>query len=516
MTNSFFLVHVIDKNNDNDISLLHNFPDELVTKGRTHFQDDTIYIQGIEPQPEFTINFSGGGIGMDSNSIWLGINIIEKPTFEENVELFHKLSDWIRDFLFLLRFILNLNLKAKVYFHIEYNREMHPAPKLSFQKTIDLNCDSGSNFRMEYNRYELVIPFLKRLLQYKPTDKLRALMYNNASGKAGSSIIIDYFYSFATLEGIINNWADANGYSELWGSAVADLDEQERIHGDLRSHFNQFIRNQDINTDKLNQLQSFKDSTFPTDRKIRRTLYRRFRSYYTNRLTTELQENERIRAMLNTFHRIYSRRNEIGHSLERYTQSPGFTEDINTLMSTIKILMDFELNNFLNDELDWKFEIRLNNLRDNLRPITHGNVLEKFTYNILPQNQISSQIKDRFGTRAIENVEFQSGMVNIDDDGEDIASTNLKFSQRLKLILPLDFQFRDVTHLEPEIFTIYDDPYWWIITTYEDSHFIFKTFPPNKITTTSNEEKFCEIPSKSILLVIKLDFLNIPEDLDIF
>lgn len=517
MTDSFFIVHLIDKDNWYGINSLHKFPHDLFTTGRSTIMGDKVYIEGIEPKPELPTNLLRRRFGMDINSIWIGVNITPKESFVENVEFYNDLCSWIMDFLYLLRLLINLNLKAKVYFHVENYEEENRCPKLSFQKVIDLKCDHSSNYQEEYNQYQLVFPLLTKLLLYKPTDKLKAIMYNYASSRVGNSVLINYFFSFATFEGIIHNWAEANGYSQLWGTAIAEINEQTSIHKDLRSHFEQFIENQNLHDDRLKQLNSFKNSTFPTDRNIMRSLNQRFKSYFSNYLTKELQENEYIRAMLKNYHRIYSRRNEIGHSLEEYTHSPRFVDDISILMSTIKILMDFELNLFLNGELDWKFEKRIKDLSDNLRPFTQDKVLDKFSYNLLPQNQSNIQLKDRDGSIPIENVEFQSEMIIQDDIANE--SSGLIFSQNLRLIFPQSFDDRRIAPAEPGIFNIYENPYWWISTTQEDSNYIFKTLPPKMITTTFNEgvsETFCEMPSENILSVIKLDFIDIPDNLDIF
>lgn len=510
MRESFFLVHLIDKNNYYGINALYEIQDDLFIKGKSWYKGDIIYIQNIEPEPEI-IDPLHNGFGTEAHSIWLGVGIIPKETFEENVELYKDLCSWIMDFLYLSRFLVNLNLKARVFFHVEdYNEEKNDS-KLSFQRSIELNCDSGSNFQVRYNQYELLLPLLTKLLQYNPTEKLRAIMYNYATSKVGHSGVIDYFFSFATLEGILHNWAEVNGYSQLWGTAIANSNEQDRLHQDLRLHFKQFVRRQNTEGDKLKQLNSFKDSTFPSDRKIMRTVKQRFKSYYNIRLTEELRENEDIQTLLNRFYRIYLRRNEIGHSLETYLGSPGIIEDINTLMSSIKILMDFELNEFLNGKIDWKFEIRPVNLRENMKLLTQDNVLDKFTYNVLVQNQNNIRLKDRFGTRNIEEVEFHSEMMKQDDDN----SLNLIFSQNLKLTMPQSFSTRLESINESGIVNAYADPYWWITITQNDSHYIFKTFPPTKITHTFTEA-ICEISSEKILSVIKLDFTDIPDDLDIF
>jgi len=102
----------------------------------------------------------------------------------------------------------------------------------------------------------------------------------------------------------------------------------------------------------------------------------------------------------------------------------------------------------------------------------------------------------------------------IDDD-----LPNLIFSQNLKLTLPQSFSRRMEGTTESGIVNAYADPYWWISTTQDNSHYIFKLFPPTKITTTLNRgvrEVHCEISSENILSVVKLDFLDIPDDLDIF
>ncbi len=511
MTESFFLIHLIDKSNYYGINALYEIPQDLFIKGRSWYKGDIIYIQNIEPEPVTQLH---NGFGTDTHSLWLGVGIIPKETFEENVELYRSLCRWIMDFLYLLRFLVNLNLKARVFFHVESYSEENKDSKLSFQRIIEINCDSGSNFQVRYNQYDLVLPLLTKLLQYNPTDKLRAIMYNYATSKIGNSGVIDYFFSFATFEGIIHNWAEANGFSQLWGAAVASPNEQDSIHEDLRTHFAQFIRNHDYDGEKLNQLNSFKDSTFPSDRKIMRTIKQRFKSYYNIRLTADLRENEDVQALLNNFRRIYSRRNEIGHSIETYLGSPGLVEDVNILMSTIKIIMDFELNQFLNDEIDWKFENRINNLRDNMEQMTQTTILDKFTYNVKVHNPNNLHLKDRFGTRNIEEVEFQSEMINDDED-----DSKLIFFQDLKLILPQTFSRRMESATESGIVNAYPDPYWWISTTQDNSHYIIKTFPPHRISTTFERGVRivnCEISSENILSIVKLDFIDIPDDLDVF
>lgn len=513
MTDSFFLIHLIDKMEYYGINALYTIPHDLFIKGRAQYKGDTIYIQNIEPKPEGNAIFEFGSESV--NSLWLGVGIIPKETFEENVELYKDLCRWIMDFLYLSRFFVNLNLKARVFFHVENYNEENIDSKLSFQRIIDINCYSGSTFQVKYNKYDLLLPLLTKLLQYNPTEKLRAIMYNYACSKHSNSGVTDYFFNFATFEGIVHNWAEFNGYSELWGTAIANPSERDDIHEKLSTHFTQLVNNNDFEGEKLNQLNSFKDSTFPLDRKIRRTLKQQFKSYYNTRLTDELREKKEMKKLLRNFQRIYSRRNEIGHSLDTYLGSTGLIEDINTLFSTIKIIMDFELSKFLNGDIDWKFEIRPNSLKNNMKQMTQEKVLHKFNYDVKVQNQDDIQLIDRFGTINPEKVEFHSRMIKQNDiDDEDL--TNLIFSQNLKIRLPQNYSRRTEQPQELGIVNAYKDPYWWLSTTHGNSHYIIKVFPPTRITFASNREVHCEIFSESILSVIKLDLLDIPDDLDIF
>ena len=515
MTDSFFLIHLIDKIKYYGINALYTNPHDLFIKGRSQYKGDIVYIQNIEPEPEGNNLFD---FGSESSSIWLGIGIIPKETFEENVEFYKDLCRWIMDFLYLSRFLVNLNLTARVFFHVENYNEEETDSILSFQRTIDINCYSGSMFQVEYNKYDLILPLLTKLLQYNPSEKLRAIMYNYASSKHSNSGVTDYFFNFATFEGIVHNWAEVNGYSELWGTAIANSSEQKDMHEKLRAHFSQFVNSHDFEGEKLSQLKSFKDSIFPSNRNIMRSLRQRFKSYYNTRLTDELREKEDIKTVLKNFRRIYSRRNEIGHSLETYLRSTGLIEDINALFSTIKIIMDFELNKFLDGEIDWKFESRLNNLRNNMRQMTQDKVLHKFNYDVEVQNQNYIHLTDRFGTINPEKVEFHSGMIKQNDDDDDDL-TNLIFSQNLKIRLPQNYSRRTKQPQELGIVNVYKDPYWWISTTQDNSHYIIKTFPPTRINFASNRgnrEVNCEIFSENILSVIKIDLIDIPDDLDIF
>lgn len=515
MTKSFFLVHLIDKYKYFGIYSLYGIPDNLFRIGVSQYDGDIPYIKNIEPEPERMDLYSIPTF--DTSSIWLGVEIIPKKTFEGNVELYRNLCRWIMDFLYLSRFLINLNLKARIFFHVENYDKENKDNNLSFQRSIELNCNKGSNYNLKYNKYKLLLPLLKKLLQFNPTENLRAIMYNYATSATTNSLVIDYFFNFATLEGVIHNWAETNGYSQLWGLAVADSNEQDKIHEALRTLFTQFVKRQNLEGDKLNQLRSFIDSTFPfpSNRKIMRSIKQRFKSYYNFRLNEELQEIGVIKNLLKNFRRIISRRNEIGHSLEAYIRSPGLIEDINTLMSGIKIIMDYELKMFLDGELDWKFENRINNLRENVRQMAKDNLLNKFTYKITAHNQNNIKLKDRFGKTQIERIEFLSEMKKQSDD----ETSNLVFSQNLKLILPQDFITRTRNNNDSKIVNAYADPYWWIAVTQDNSHYIFKIFPAKKITSSfdgSVRKVSCEIFSEDILSVVKLDYLAIPEDLDIF
>jgi len=174
--------------------------------------------------------------------------------------------------------------------------------------------------------------------------------------------------------------------------------------------------------------------------------------------------------------------------------------------------MDFELNKFLTGEMDWKFEVKVNDLRKNLKLMNQSKVLDKFTYNVEVQNNI--QLTDRFGSRNIEKLEFHSGMIKKNSEDDDELPKPL-FSQRINLTLPQNFSRRIERNTESGIVNAYEDPYWWISTTQKNSHYIIKTFSPTTITTTSNKV-YCNISSENILSVVKLDFVDIPDDLDIF
>ena len=510
MGNSFFLVNIIDKNNSNEIYKLHRFNQTIFTTGTTYYQNGNIYVKGIEPILDIEIN----SCSYDLYSIWLGMDVEPKATLEENISLYDELHDWVRESLFILRFLINLNLKARVFFHVQEFSNKQKDASYTFHEEIDINCDSSSNFNVRENKYNLVFPLLIKLLKYRPTDKMKAVMYNHASAKIGKSFVIDYFYSFATFEGIFQNWAEVSGYSELWGTSVANVEEQERLHEELRSHFEEYLNNNNITGEKRDQLDSFKDSVFPLpqNRKIRRSLKQRFKSYYKNRLSDELQRNENILSMLAHFRRIANRRNEIAHSLELYTRAPGILEDTKILMSVIKLIMDFELNNFLEGEIDWKFEEREINLGNLLKPKTQEEVLEKFTFSLVETTQNNMKLIRKIGDNKEEHslvrIEFCSAFNYQDEDDNREGFTfqkelEIQFSERMKLRSELS---------EEGIVRIHKNPYWWIFLDKDESTYIFKTFENNKITIGPTSI-ISKIGSKKILSIAKVNSKMINEDL---
>lgn len=511
MGNSFFLVNIIDKNNSNEIYKLHRINQTIFTIGTTYYQNENIYVKGIEPIPDIEIN----SFSNDLYSIWLGMDVEPKATLEENISLYDELHDWIRESLLILRFLINLNLKVRVFFHVQEFSNKQKDASYTFHEEIDLNCDSSSTFNVRENKYNLVFPLLIKLLKYRPTDKMKAIMYNHASAKIGKSFVIDYFYSFATFEGIFQNWAEVSGYSELWGTNVATAEEQERIHEELRSHFEEYLNNNNITGEKRDQLDSFKDSVFPRpqDRKIRRSLKQRFKSYYKNRLPNELQRSGNIQSMLTHFHRIANRRNEIAHSLELYTRAPGILEDTKTLMSVIKLIMDFELNNFLEGEIDWKFEEREIDLGNHLKPKTQEEVLEKFTFSLVETAQNNMKLIRKIGDKKEEHslvrIEFYS---TFDYQDEVDNKEQFIFQKELEIHFSKDFQPRS-RFSDPGVVIIYKNPYWWIFLKQDESNYIFKTFENNKITHIGSTSIISKIASKKILSIAKVNIIMLNEDL---
>jgi hypothetical protein len=515
---SFFLVQFIDKNDYYGIYSLREYQQSIFTIGITHYIYEKVYVKNIEPKPENEQELEGNDIsraipGIDSHSIWLGMDIEPKKSWEDNIQLYHELYDWVRDSLFILRFLVNLNLKARIFFHVEDFSTINKDASISIHRDIELYCDSSSSFKVKYNKYNLVFPLLIKLLRYKPSDKMKAIMYNHASAKSGSSMIIDYFYSFATFEGIFHNWSNERGYSELWGNAIATQEEQDTIHKELRAQYEQYLKDHNYGGEKKKQLDSFKDSTFPSDRIIRRSLFQRFKSYYINRLSSELQENQEIQSLLRNFRQIAARRNEIGHSLEKYTQTSGLIEDASTLMSCIKLIMDFELKKFLKGEIDWKFESRNINLRDYVKPKTQDKVLDKFILSLEKHDIKNMILIDRKNRYLIDKIKFQSFFATKDERDESIEKE--LFQKKIFLELP---ESSRIALLEGTskvgIIEIYKDPYWWIILTQNGSQYIIKSFETYNMTTHMHQGEmttFCTIPTNRILSIARFKSILIDE-----
>ena len=91
MTESFFMVHLIDKDNWHGINTLHKFPNDLFTMGRTNIRNEIAYIEGIESKPQLPPDSLISKFGMDIDSIWLGVDITPKESFIENVGLYNEL-----------------------------------------------------------------------------------------------------------------------------------------------------------------------------------------------------------------------------------------------------------------------------------------------------------------------------------------------------------------------------------------------------------------------------------------
>ncbi len=509
MTGSFFLVQLIDKNNYKGIAKLHRMVQDTFLLGRSTIKNGSIYIKGIEPSPENSTDLSEISFAQDSSSIWLSMGIIPQPTFEENIVIFKELDKWVMDSLYILRFVMNLNLKAKMFYHVEINQVGQEDQKITIQENFDPGCDSGSIFNVNFNRYDLVFPLLNRLLKFRPTNKFKSIMYNHATAQIGSSAIIDYFYSFASFEGILHNWAEENGYSELWGAAIATPEEQSSLHEDLYHHFRQFLSQNQFEVLKQDQLRSFLDSTFPRDRRIRRTLKQRFSSYLDKRLAPEIREKDAIQKMWSQFRNIYSRRNEIGHSLETYTRSPGLIEDSETLYSSLKIMMDFELDKFIQGESDWKFEERATNLEEFISPMTPRKVLNHFLLVLDGENQINVRVRSNTGVESLEKVKFHSEMAC--GEGENLSK--IYYDKKLKIkYLPNFRPRRQVQQNNQRVISINPNPYYWIYVNVGNANYVFKTFEPSLITSTLGGSTRSKFSADHILMVLKAESIDIPDN----
>jgi hypothetical protein len=521
MTKSCFLIQFIDKDGYNGISSLTQYH-KFFTLGRTMSFDEKILIQNIEPENE-VINIINRARQMisDHSSLWIGFDITPKENFPDNYKKYKELRDWVWNSIHIMRFIVNWNLKVRISYFAEW-KESKKKSNCSIQETLDPFCDYGSNFHVKFNKSEFFFLILEKLQQYKPSVRFNAILYNYINSKKGKSVEVDYFYEFAVLEGIISNWADEKGYSELWGNAIATPEEQQNIHEKMQINSQEFLNNLknsvENNTEgKINQLESYLKNCFPNQRKIRRSLKQRFLSYKLYRLDNKLRNNEVMNDLKKKFFRIYSRRNSIGHSLEGYGNFSGFAEDSEILSSAIKILMDFEIENFIKGEIDWKFEERENNLKGFLRDKTQEKILDKFIYTFNKEEQNNAKIQTNKGFSKLKKVEFLSYISHNDEDEFDLC-----FKRKLKIWYPEDFKLD--FHISPpensRMIKIDDKPDCIIYSTKEKTTNIIHLWSPpaNKKTKSSSHglESFSVIDPENIRTIIKLENVEIPSDFDLF
>jgi hypothetical protein len=523
MTNSCFLIQLIDKNNGITIDSLHRLSHDLFTTGRSYKDFGKFYIQNIEPPMEIEAEGSINSWGIDRYSIWLGLNIIPKENFPENFSFYKQFREYAWDIVYTLRFLINLNLKAHIFFYAEWN-EKNLTSSCSIQDTIDPLCDSGSYFHSNFNKFENFFPILKKLLHYKPSNKFKAILYNYAHSKKGKSAKIGYFYEFTVLEGIIANWAESNGYSELWGNAISTPLEQQSIHKKLRNNFQNLLQEissskENYNIEKMNQLESLRDSYFPNLRKIRRSLKKRFLSYKEHRLSDNLSSNQVIETLKKNFYQIYTRRNEIGHSLENYIKSPHFNEDFEILSSAIKILMDFEIEKSIEGEIDWKFEERENNLINFVQEKTKEKILDKFLFSLSSEGQSNVKIQTKAEIRNLKEIIFNSNFIYHDDNEFD---SGIRLTKDLKIYYPDDFHFNFLIAPPRGSRTISIDNKLdcLFFSSKLNSNFIFHSkFYPKRTTRTLTHDKiiYCsELNTENIRTIIKLENVDIPVDYNLF
>ena len=231
------------------------------------------------------------------------------------------------------------------------------------------------------------------------------------------------------------------------------------------------------------------------------------------RLTQEIRENDAIQSMWSHFSRIYSRRNEIGHSLETYTRTPGFIEDTETLLTSIKILMDFELTRFIEGESDWKFEDRSINLRDIISPLTPRGVLNYFIFNLDGENQTDVRLRSRRGTEPLEKIEFFTEMEYKEDNN---LNSNISYDRKIKMSYPPNWrQIRMDQQNNQKIVLIYPNPYYWLFTTIGTTQYMFKTIETDSFTTQGGSP-YSKFPTDNIIMVVKAESIEIPDNSIIF
>jgi hypothetical protein len=484
--------------------------------------DEDVMILDLEPKIMRTRPIdNSSSMGIDTHSTWIGWDIRPQNNFLDNLKLFANFRLWVEESLLILRFLVNWNLKAQIYFYVEWEEEKKTS-KCSIQEEIDLYCKSGGNFYVSFNKVNLVYPLLKKILEFQPSEIFQSILYNHALAKRGNSAIIDYFYEFAVLDGFISNWAIFSGYSELWGESIAISTEQRSIHESLRSHFQEFyktIKKSGVSKEKLAQLNSLIDINFPDKRMIRRSLHQRLKSYIEKRLPQKIRENEIIKSLIQDFRNISNRRNIIGHSLGDYTRLESFATNSEILYSSLKILMDFEIEKFIEGEIDWKFEKRTNEIISLLSPKTQEKILDKFLYSSSTDLTTENYIQSKDMKWDLKTIEFK---LNISPNDNDVNENNTINDKYLKIFFK-ENPNSTINHTKPKksnIIDINDNPECLIYSSNENITQIFKitNFPTkiNIITKNNSLQISSEIDPSIIRTIIKLENVVLSPDLDFY
>jgi hypothetical protein len=527
MTNSCILVKFIDKNNYNAINNLHKNHDDFFSIGRTNWIDDKVTILGIEPEIKRKKTRE-----IDFHSIWIGWDIDPQDNFLDNFKLFENFRDWVEESLYILRFLVNWNLKAQIYFYAEWDATKNIS-RCSIQEEIDLYCKSGSNFHVSFNKVNFFFPLLKKLLKFQPTENFKSIFYNYALSKRGNSAIIDYFYEFAVLDGFISNWATNSGYSELWGKGIANAKEQQSLHESLRKNFQEFYKmikkSEGITEEKLGQLNSLIDINFPNERRIRRSLSQRLKSYIEIRLPENIRDNEMIKLLSHDFRKISDRRHIIGHSLGDYTKLESFAKYSEILFSSLKLIMDFEIEKFIDREIDWKFEERANDIANIFRPKTKEKILEKFIHSSTTDFPIKNYIQSKDMIWNLKKCEFfhHFSLKNREkeDSGEEESEEEDSLTTKERYFKIYFFENPENTenHSMPKnsnLIDINDNPECLIYSSYGIITHIFKitNFPNeiNNVFTKNSTEISADIDPSIFRTIIKLENIKLPPDFDFY
>ena len=183
-------------------------------------------------------------------------------------------------------------------------------------------------------------------------------------------------------------------------------------------------------------------------------------------------------------------------------------------MSGIKLIMDFELKEFLKGEIDWKFESRNINLRDYVKPKTQDKVLDKFILSLEEHNTKNMILIDRKNRYLIDKIKFQSFFA-IKDAGDESIEKEL-FQKKIFLELPESSRIALLKRApKVGIIEIYKDPYWWIVLTQNGSKYIIKSFETYNMTTNMHQGEmttFCTIPTNRILSIARFKSIHIDEE----